>query len=402
MFIIINISLGLLNNDIFHNGEMLHCRFLLFLYLSETKHSNKIANSILVCTLVKVEVQVRFLTLSVFMLWQLITPVHAVNDNTFSFFWSSNTEHNVGHLTYDGGALSSIVANVSDIIPGVLAVTKNQCRNLWGDLWTHRTAYDYWMFVPKSVTTSSNKNIRIHIHQLPKDFVIIEEDSNQYILYKKIPEASNAQFRACFEIGYTYNFTSPWNSSFILHLDTKSLNIGKYTGSIPIKIAFAEYFKATSGSSWANNNPIERWSLADAKQNLGVVQLPFDINIRNICTISPNEINLDHGAHAITMADGHTTSKDIYIRCTNDGNINLKLSLQTLNSPTTSYVEGVGVGLGNGWDSILKIDNNITPTTQNMVIPANSKINIKSVLKKTNNSQPGNLSGAAVMEIFFQ
>lgn len=108
----------MLNNDIDHNEEILHYRFLLFLYLLELSHSNKITNIILVCTLVKVEVQVRFLTLLAFMLWQVITPVHAVYDNTFSFFWSSKTMHNVGNVKYDGGALSSIVVNVSDIIPG--------------------------------------------------------------------------------------------------------------------------------------------------------------------------------------------------------------------------------------------------------------------------------------------
>lgn len=393
----------MLNNDIDHNEEMLHYRFLLFLYLLELSHSNKITNIILVCTLVKVEVQVRFFTFLAFICWQVITPVYAVSDNTYSFFWSSNTIHNVGNVTYDGGALSSIVVNVSDIIPGVLSVTKHQCKSMWGSVWTHRAAYDYWIFVPKSVTANNGENIIVHIHQLPKDFSIVEEDSNQYILYKKIPEADNRQYKTCYKIGNTYNFTGSWNSSFILRLETKSLNIGQYTGNIPVKIAFAEYFKATSGSTGANSNPIQRWSLADARQNLGTVNIPFDINIRNICTVSPNDINLDHGAHVITMADGHTTSQDIYVRCVKEGDIDIKLSIKAINSPSTSYAEGVGVGLGNGWDSILKIDNsNITPITSNITMPANSKFNIKSVLKKTNNSQPGSLNGAAVMEVFFQ
>ena len=341
----------------------------------------------------------RFLILSAFITWQLITPAHAVSGNTFSFFWSSTTEHNVGNATYDGGALSSIIVNVNDIIPGVLRVTKNHCMNQWSNVWIHQTAYDYWIFIPKSVTTNNGKNIGVHIHQLPKDFTIIEEDSNQYILYKKVPEATNSQYKGCYKIGDAYNFTSPWNSSFILRLDSSSLNIGRHTGNIPIKIAFAEYFKATSGSTGANSNPIQRWSLADARQNLGTVNIPFDINIRNVCTISPNEINLAHGGHTITMADGHTTSEDIYVKCVEEGSIDLNLSIMAIDSPSTSYAEGVGVGLGNGWDSILNINNS---NKTSITIPANSKFNIQSVLRKTNNSQPGSLNGAAVMVIYFQ
>lgn len=346
----------------------------------------------------------RFLTLSIFILWQLITPANAVSNNTYSFFWSSRTSHSVGQVTYDGGALSSIMVNVENITPGLLYVTKSQCKSYWGEIWTHLDAYDHWLFIPKSVKTTNGNDIKINIYQLPKDYNIVEEDATQYVLYKKTPEGQKTALKKCYREGESYNFTGSWDSAFILRLDTQNLSAGSYEGDIIIKIAFAEYFKATTGSS-ANSNPLERWSLADAKQNIGEVKLPFNIKIRNVCSINPSEINLDHSGNLITTADGHTTSKDIYVRCTESGDVNLSLSLRALNNPTTSYAEGVGVGLGNGWDSILKIENsNISsakPTTD-IVIPANSSFKIESVLKKTNNSQPGGLSGAAVMEVFLQ
>ncbi|EMX79826.1 papG chaperone-binding domain protein [Escherichia coli 2726800] len=346
----------------------------------------------------------RLFVFFIFVLLQSIVPVFAV-DNTYSFFWSSTAPHDVGNVSYNGGRLSNILVNVKDITPGPLSVTKNQCKRMWGEVWTDRSAYDYWIFIPKEVLATDNSKIEISIQQLPRDFSLIREDTNQYVLHKKIPESYNQQYKKCYPIGETYNFTSPWNSAFVLRLDTSSLGVGRYTGNIPIKISFAEYFKQTSGSSIADNRPIDRWSLAEAEQNLGIVSLPFDINIINVCHIVPNEINLDHGDNAITTADGHTISEKIYVNCVNNGKLNLRLSLKALTNPTVSYMEGVGVGLGNGWDSILKIDNaNITsanPTT-NITIPANSSISVSSMLRKTKNSRPGNLSGTAVMEILLQ
>ncbi|HDL7647882.1 TPA: papG chaperone-binding domain protein [Yersinia enterocolitica] len=343
----------------------------------------------------------RFLILFVLMLYQLMTPVNAVSNNTFSFFWTSQNPHMVGNVNYDGEALSSILANVDNIIPGPLQVTARSCRSLIVDLWTHVDAYDYWIFVPKSVTTANGENITIDIHQLPKEFSIIEENSQQYILYKGIPERQKTAYKRCYNIGETYNFTEPWETAFTLRLDTQNLGVGQYTGEIPIKIAFAEYFKATSGSG-ANQYPFERWTLNDAKNNIREVILPFNINIKNKCSFSPSEINLVHGGHSITTADGHTTSQLVYIRCTNPGDVKFNLTLKSLNPPTTSYTDGVGVGLGNGWNSVLKVENtNISTTspTTEITIPSNSSLNIQSVLKKTANSQPGNLSGAAVLEI---
>lgn len=342
----------------------------------------------------------RFLILFVFILYQLMTPVNAVRNNTFSFFWTSKTSHKVGSVHYDGGALSSILVNVGDIIPGPLQVTKNSCKSQYAEIWTHIDGYDYWLFVPKSVTTSNGKHITVNIHQLPKGFSIIEENPQQYILYKKIPEKQITTYKKCYNIGATYNFSDPWETAFTLRLDTQNLGVGQYTGEIPIKVAFAEYFKATSGGA-ANSYPFERWTLADAKSNIGEVTLTFDINIKNKCSISPSEINLVHGGHSITTADGHTTSQLVNIRCTNPGDVKFNLTLTSLNPPTTSYTDGVGVGLGNGWNSVLKVENtNISTSspTAEITMPGNSSLNIQSELKKTANSQPGNLSGAAVLE----
>ncbi|MGT3245254.1 PapG chaperone-binding domain-containing protein [Yersinia enterocolitica] len=343
----------------------------------------------------------RFLILFVFILYQLMTPVNAVNHNTFSFFWTSQSIHEVGNVNYNGEALSSILVNVDNIVAGPLYVTLSSCSFPNSARWTHMDAYDYWIFIPKSVKATNGENITVGIHKLPKEFRIIEENAQQYILYRAVQERAVTAYKRCYRIGESYDFQDPWETAFTLSLGTQNLGVGLYEGIISIKVAFAEYFKITSGFG-SNSYPLERWGVADAKNNIGEVTLPFHINIINKCSISPSEINLVHGAHSITTADGHTTSQLVNIRCTNPGDVKFNLTLKSLNPPTTSYTDGVGVGLGNGWNSVLKVENtNISTSspTAEITMPGNSSLNIQSELKKTANSQPGNLSGAAVLEI---
>ncbi|WP_312026145.1 PapG chaperone-binding domain-containing protein [Yersinia enterocolitica] len=67
-------------------------------------------------------------------------------------------------------------------------------------------------------------------------------------------------------------------------------------------------------------------------------------------------MELAHGGHSIVTADGHMTSQSVSIKCTNNGDVKFNLILKSLNLPTTQYTDGVGVGLGNGWDSVLKVE----------------------------------------------
>jgi hypothetical protein len=60
------------------------------------------------------------------------------------------------------------------------------------------------------------------------------------------------------------------------------------------------------------------------------------------------------------------------------------------------------VGLGNGWDSVLTVENTNISTSSpsaDITISKQGNLTIQSVLKETTSSQPGNLSGSAVMEI---
>ncbi|MBW5823293.1 PapG chaperone-binding domain-containing protein [Yersinia enterocolitica] len=344
----------------------------------------------------------RFFAYFVLMLLNLTSHSHAnVNYNLESFIWGAQGTHDVGKLEYNGNAISQILVNVNEVNPGILYVKQSQCSLPNYDLYSYKEAKDHYIFIPKSVTTDSGQNITIGIHQIPTGYTMTD-NAQQYVLYSKGGDEFKATKRRCQQIGNSFNFQSSWSSSFVLRLSTENLSIGKYSGRIPIKIARAEYYARTASLS------LYRWTLDDIQRFVGsddAVTLPFDINIQNKCTITPSEINFAHGGNSIVSADGHMTSQSVGVNCASSGNIALNLSLKAIDPPTNSYTDGVGVGLGNGWDSVLKIDgSNISTTnpTTKMTIPANSSFNVQSILRKTNNSQAGSLSGSAVMEVFIQ
>lgn len=345
----------------------------------------------------------RFFASFMLMLLNLTSHSHAnVSYNLEAFTWGATTTHDVGELNYDGNATSQILVNVNEIKPGSLSVRESMCHYPNYDLYSAKEAKDHYIFIPKSVTTNSGKNIAIDIHQMPTNYSIVANNTQQYVLYSQGKDEIKDTRRKCKIVGESQVFNSSWASPFVLRLNTENISIGEHSGNISINIARAEYYARTSSL------PFYRWSTSQIQSFVKkdhAVTLPFKIKIQNKCTITPSEINLAHGGNSILSADGHMTSQSVGVNCENSGNIALNLSLKAITSPTTSYTDGVGVGLGNGWDSVLKIDgSNISTTnpTINMSIPANSSFNVQSILRKTNNSQAGSLNGSAVMEVFIQ
>ncbi|CAG9435855.1 TPA: PapG chaperone-binding domain-containing protein [Providencia alcalifaciens] len=334
----------------------------------------------------------------IFMILEFTNRAHAnAIHNLESFVWAAKDQHDVGSLVYNGNAISKILVNVNDIKPGGLYVTKSHCKYPDYELSSYSDAIDYYILIPKSVKIDGGHDIKIDIYHPPENYNI-EDSAQEYVLYNKGNNNYRYINRHCQKLGDYKYFSDSWSSQFVLSLNTENIGVGRYTGVIPIKVARVEYYSPVS--HW-----LYRWNLADIRDSVGEVTLPFDINIQNKCFLTPNEIHLAHNGHSIISADGHTTSQTVTVNCTNSGNISLSLSLKALSNPSTPYTEGVGVGLGNGWDAILKVEGqNISTTnpTINMSIPANSGFNIQSILRKTSNSQAGSLSGTAVMEVILQ
>ncbi|MWP28156.1 hypothetical protein GQN34_29855, partial [Escherichia coli] len=93
---------------------------------------------------------------------------------------------------------------------------------------------------------------------------------------------------------------------------------------------------------------------------------------------------------------------NITITCDEAASLKLAISLRSM--PRTLYSDGVGVGLGNGWDSVLKIGNSglsdyyLTDKTF-FVSGGNTLIPITSTLKKNGTVSAGNISGSIVFSL---
>lgn len=126
---------------------------------------------------------------------------------------------------------------------------------------------------------------------------------------------------------------------------------------------------------------------------------PVDINLSvtivNSCSIGPAEVLLDHRTLIYGEADGHTTSKFVQVNCT--GPTKLRLKLIQLTPPQNAVPGEYRAGLGNGWDSILKLNGKSSLLEMNLLNSSNTPIQIESTLSRGQHSTTGMLDGAAIM-----
>ena len=315
----------------------------------------------------------------------------------YGFFWTTgNDDIIMGSLNYNGNAISSIPVALNTITPGDLYIKARYCRSS-NFIPVDIEGYDYYIFLPKMAMSTNGIEIPISIGQTPSDTTVIDR-SGMYALYKKIADARIPSKRhQCYPEGYIANHAPVVFDSSLL-FDVRNLGVGHYEGAVLMRLGFASYH-----SDRLVHSSLSRWKLNEI-ENLATTQakLPFDITINNKCEVFPSQIELSHGGRSITSADGHTTSSAINIKCQLPSDVKFKLTLKSLNPPTTEYSDGVGVGLGHGWDSVLTVENtNISAASPSadVIISGNGNLTIQSVLKKTAASQPGYLSGSAVMEI---
>lgn len=347
----------------------------------------------------------RFLFLCAFITGQFSTQVYANVDTgsmppligtIYGFVWSAGHDAYMGEVNYNGNAISSIPVRLNAIGPLQLSLVNKYCRTTnyvpYGIL-----GYDNYLFFPKIAMSNNGVEIPISIGQKPSDITAFDNGS-YYSLYKKVADFRVSETSArCWGYGTSYSYpTVSFDTTLIF--DVQHLDVGHYSGTIPMRLGFISYH----GDRYLPT-ALQRWTMSDIDKvtnNLG--SLSFDININNKCEVSPSQIELSHGEHSITSANGHTAKSTIKIECQLPSEVKLKLTLKSLTSPTTEYYDGVGVGLGNGWDSVLTVENtNISASSPSadITISKQGNLTIRSVLKKTTSSQPGNLSGSAVMEI---
>jgi hypothetical protein len=149
--------------------------------------------------------------------------------------------------------------------------------------------------------------------------------------------------------------------------------------------------------------PYSPWSIYDIASTTTTLnpKINLIVNVRNSCTFSTSDINLDHGRLVLGEANGNTTQKPFSINCTAPANA--KLSIVNSSAPTENIPNQVRIGLGFGWDSILSINDN--SNENDFVFDLNQGSNVfevKSTLAATSSPKEGSLSGFAtiLVEIF--
>ncbi|EHL5408686.1 hypothetical protein WEU86_003988 [Salmonella enterica] len=203
---------------------------------------------------------------------------------------------------------------------------------------------------------------------------------------------SNAEV-ACAKVGH--DWTGPFDngsSAGVLQRIKFPLGIpaGSYTVDIPARVGLYSRY-------WTDNHkPIDMPVVSMLNYLIPVeTKVKIRVKVNNSCKFNTNGITLDHGAQILGIADKHEVSKSINVSCT--GKIGVRLSLVSL-SPPNKHVGGeYRAGLGNGWDSRLKLDGMSGPRTLQFPAAGAQTVQISSELVRGPHSDVGRLSGSAVL-----
>lgn len=310
--------------------------------------------------------------------------------NTFAYLWATTASFS-GSLDYNGPAISTITGKLNALNTGTMSVVYVDCATT-NKTYVNYAAGDNWVFIPKQISVAG-KSVLI-TPSAPAGFVNVGTTNDNHIIVMQGNTYYSRVLGGCGTIGQTYpvNYTFPEIS---LTASVDGVPAGRYEGTIPVRMAVSEHFGVTSAD-------IAKFSDSLAFSYSQVSNIPYSINITNTCSFSPSNIEVTHGELRANEGEGNTAKAKLVVNCTSDAS--LTLSLTAVTSPTNQYADGIGVGLGDGWDTSLTIENTgISDSSQikDVSVPANSEFIIKSVLKKTpvSTSTSGVFMGSAIMRV---
>lgn len=316
----------------------------------------------------------------------------AAND-TFFHLWKS-TGTTTGSLNYIGNAFGNAHTTLTNMSTGNMSISYSLCQNMTGN--TKQGARDTWIFIPKKIQVGG-KSLPIKV-TAPPGFEMNNSINDYVTLVERTPVMAGPEHeRVCWEPGYAYALNIKYPNLDIA-VDVTSLGVGKFTGDIPVRYSHAEYFSYYP-------EDIKKFSDNLAFEHTTVNDVPYNIEINNNCNLtSLNDISLAHGEHSISSASGSVETSTFNINCEQAASIKLKLIATTASS--NKYTDGIGVSLGNGWDSSLTIRNStISDSSSSEILEAeagNNEFTIQSTLKATNSAAAGSLEGSAVLSAEIQ
>ncbi len=310
--------------------------------------------------------------------------------NDYSYLWVTDINAS-GGFSYSGPSLTNITGTLSALYTGTMKIAYVDCSTTERKEVRYQ-GVEYWVFIPSSV--SMNGVNVILTPDTPTGYTLAGKlSSGEYIFNKYILKSASGDGK-CSPIGMTWpmNYTYP---AISISANVSKLPAGTYTGTFPVRMAYAEYFTGNSASD------ISRFPNSLAYNNAIEVLVPYDINITNTCQISPSDMIIDHGQFGIGQGNGNVVKKDLSITCENTAQITI--DFQPLTIPTRAYTEGVGVGLGNGFDAVVQIGNlglsNASTSKTIQIQKGITTIPLISTIHENKNSSVGTLYGTANMNL---
>ncbi|EPH4539569.1 PapG chaperone-binding domain-containing protein [Escherichia coli] len=287
--------------------------------------------------------------------------------------------------------MTNITGSLGALYTGTMKIAYVDCSTT-ANKYVNYHGMEYWVFIPSSVNMNGINVILTP--DTPAGYTSAGRlSSGEYVFNKYILKTENI-FGACGTIGNTWpmNYTYP---SITIKANVTGLPAGTYTGRIPVKLAYAEYFTENSASD------ISRFSSSLAYNHTTESQIPYNINITNACQVSPSNMTIDHGQFGIGQGNGNVVRKDFSITCENTAQITI--DFQPLTAPTKSYTNGVGVGLGHGFDAVVQIGNlglsNASTSKTIQIQKGVTTIPLISTIHENNNSSVGTLYGTANLNL---
>ncbi|EIL1430902.1 TPA: hypothetical protein OMI58_005033 [Escherichia coli] len=310
-----------------------------------------------------------------------------------SYLWAPTASSISGYINYTGWGSGSVNTQLYGWSVNQANAVYSTCDS--GSMGTDakNQAYDWFVFIPKKIDLG---NVSASVIPLSINGWTYASMNNELWVMKKMTEESSYNYdgKTCPISVFSYRFSNLTPGSVPISIDFFDVPVGSYNTVMKVKIQFSELF-------WSIGSMYQKISNQTALDYAQEQNIPVDINVNNKCTVGHKVVNIDHGKLAVDVAENNIVKKDISIHCTGETSITLRL--HSNQQSKIYYDNGLGVDVGNGWDSLLSIkSNDRAQYGKNItdVIQSNETKNysLQSVLKKKDNYSPGVISGSAILE----
>jgi len=313
----------------------------------------------------------------------------------FSYgIWSADTATR-GSINYSGVSGGMVRASLGALSFGNSTLT--YCQSSGGTATVYYGANSYAAVIPKNLNLAG---INIPVTPSASSGVFFDYNNDSLFVQHDPGYNENIGGAKCGTIGNKYNFGSLSLPNITLSLQIpQELPIGNYRGMFNLKYSLSDPHATSSAE-------LRRPSNAEFYQNsVSTISVPYNITITGSCDITPSPVTLEHGALTSQLAQNNEKQVSVSVLCTSSANLSLQISTNT--PSTNQYTNSLGVALGNGWDSALKMINNANgqqgkQVAVNAIANVNSPVVISSTLKNTANSQIGTLNGSATITVTIQ